>query len=163
MLKAKAARQAVKLSLENAAALSSYTAQSAHINSKLWHNKTDPNHEAQVAQLNKMLDKMPNHVGTVHRTVDLATMAKLGRYKVGSTITEKGFTSATTKRDTGFGGNTHIIIHSASGKQVWAHSNHPKEKEVLFKNGTKFKVLSIHHYAGGEMHVIHMREVPHKK
>ena len=161
--KQKAARAAVKLSIENAAALEGYTKYSATINSKLWHGKSDPAHDAQVKSINAVLDKMPVHSGTVFRQADLATAAKAGRYKVGATITEKGFTSATTKRDTGFGGNTYMVIHSRNGKQVWDHSRHPKEREVMFKSGTKFKVLSVAHHHDKEITVIHMLEVSHKR
>jgi hypothetical protein len=164
----KAARQAVKLSIAHAAALEGYTKYAAGINSKLWHSKlwhskTDAAHTEQVKTINAMLDKMPTHNGTVFRNMDLTTAKKQDRYKVGAIITEKGFTSATTKRDTGFAGNTFFRIHSQTGKQVWDHSRHPKEREVLFKSGTKFKVLAVEHIPHKETTIIHMIEVAHKK
>lgn len=141
MTKNEELRKVVKLKIADAAAISNYTHHSDMINSKLWKNKTDPLHEEAVSSLNKALSRFPDHNGTVFREVYLSA-AQMSRYKVGSTITEKGFISTTTKRNTGFGGDTRFVIHSKTGKQIWDHSDHPREREVLFQSGTKFKVLA---------------------
>lgn len=149
------ARKAVQLSRSNAAAISHYTHDSYAINRGLWRDKGT--HVDVVKQINNALDRFPNHVGTVFRNVDMSRQSSRDRYEVGNTVTEKGFISTTTKRDTGFGGDFKFVIHSKTGKQIWGHSNHPEEREVMFKSGTKFKVMAKHVAKNG-ITVIYLRE-----
>jgi len=80
--------------------------------------------------------------GKIHSAEDY-----LKNYEVGKTITAKTFTSTTTResvmdRFVGFTG-VKIAIKSKGkrGKAVLSKGPHPDEHEVLFKRGTKFKIL----------------------
>ncbi len=54
-------------------------------------------------------------------------------------MTEAAFTSASVGR--GFGGNVRFTIRSLHGKRIDRLSRYPSEREVLFRAGTRFRVL----------------------
>lgn len=152
-----AARKSVKLSITDAVQLHQYTKDSYRINSGLWKKPTQDIQDFEY-KLNQTLSKFPAHSGTTFREVDLSN-ASLARYKVGASITEKGFISTSTKRDPGFAGNAKFIIRSRTGRQVWEHSNHPAEREVLFHSKTRFRVLAKKYNPKLEQHIIYLQEV----
>lgn len=93
-----------------------------------------------VNSLNAALDKMPNHVGTVYRKADLsAEVASL--YRPGMIVEERAFTSS-SKNSGEWGGNHRYEISSLTGKDVSRMAIHPSEQEVLFRSGTRFRVIS---------------------
>jgi SPP1 gp7 family putative phage head morphogenesis protein len=93
--------------------------------------------------LNTALDKIKTPFkGVVYRGTGL-TEKQLAKYVKGKTITEFGFTSTSYSRDEAFAGNTIFIIKSKSGKLIAEISGHKTEQEVLFKSGTKFKVIDV--------------------
>lgn len=92
------------------------------------------------ALLNSALSKLPAYKGTVYRTTTLPPEV-LTEYKVGKTIIHKAFTSAST----GFSsfGDYCFVMKSRTGRAIRAFSQNPSEEEVLFRSGTKFKILKI--------------------
>lgn len=155
------ARKSVKISILDAANLHQYTKDSYRINHGLWKKATPDIHDFE-AKLNQTLSKFPAHKGTAFCEVDLSNSA-IARYKVGATVTEKGFVSTSAKRDPGFAGNVKFVIHSKTGRQIWDHSNHPKEKEILFHSKTKFKVLAKKYNPKLDQHIIYLSEVGRAK
>jgi hypothetical protein len=114
-------------------------------------------YESYKEELNAALDKIPDYKGEVHRGATLPEDV-LQLHQIGSIVTYSGFTSTSVAH--GFGGAERIIIYSTHGKYIDAISSCHGEEEVLFKAGTKFKVLDRHQDTpGGEIDII-MEEVP---
>ena len=67
----------------------------------------------------------------------------MAKYSVGEVVTEKGFVSSSRDEFERFdSARPHrLLIHSKNGKIIEKISVLPLEYEVLFKSGTKFKVL----------------------
>lgn len=92
-----------------------------------------------VAQLNQALDKLPDYRGTVTRRTTLEPK-QLAKYQVGAVIEERGFTSSASDSNV-WSGSTVMTISSKTGKDVSRLSvQGTGEKEVLFRNGTRFRV-----------------------
>jgi hypothetical protein len=105
--------------------------------------------------VNRGLDKLPNYEGTVYRKVSDPGNKIFNKYKVGTIVEERGFTS-TSKRMKVWAGNTRYTIVSKTGKSVEHISPHKgSEAEVLFKSGTRFHVKKIDH----ANNVVYMDEV----
>jgi phage-related protein (TIGR01555 family) len=92
-----------------------------------------------AASLNKALDTMPTYEGTTRRGATLSK-EQVAMYKPGMIIEERGFTSTSTA--SGFGGNTRFEVKGKTGRDISKLSHYPGEAEVLFKAGTRFKVIS---------------------
>ena len=89
--------------------------------------------------LSDALRKLPDYPArNLKRGVTLSP-AEIARYVPGRIVTEAGFTSASYGR--GFSGNVRFIIHGRHGKRIDRLSAYPKEGEVLFDAGTRFRVL----------------------
>ena len=99
--------------------------------------------------INEALNKLPNHEGVVFRGSKVEPV-QLAKYKVGQIITEKGFTSTSTKLAVAqaFSGNVFYTIVSKTGKAIKDFSEFSAEDEVLFRSGTKFKVLAVENKNG---------------
>lgn len=114
------------------------------------------------------LKAMPEVKGTVYRGSNM-TPERLAGYKVGETISERGFTSTTQNKamvlgqtaEQSFNKNTMFVIKSkGGGKDVSMLSQYPEEKEVLFAPGTEFKVLKNAFDKKLAKNVIYLEEVP---
>ncbi|MER2566862.1 MAG: ADP-ribosyltransferase, partial [Myxococcaceae bacterium] len=114
------------------------------------------------------LKAMPEVKGTVYRGANM-TPERLAGYKVGETISERGFTSTTLNKamvlgkgpEQSFNKNTMFVIKSkGGGKDVSMLSQYPDEKEVLFAPGTEFKVLKNSFDNRLSKNVIYLQEVP---
>lgn len=114
------------------------------------------------------LKAMPEVKGTVYRGANM-TPERLAGYKVGETISERGFTSTTQNKamvlgqtqEQLFNKNTMFVIKSkGGGKDVSMLSQFPDEKEVLFAPGTEFKVLKNAFDKKLSKNVIYLEEVP---
>jgi hypothetical protein len=70
----------------------------------------------------------------------------------GNIVTEEAFTSATRDRGISFPGQLRFEIISKTGKLVAEYSSKVGEEEVLFDQGTQFKVLDAQ-WHGGALHV----------
>jgi len=102
--------------------------------------------------LNKTLDQLPDHSGTVYRGTGRHLKkdwnADVRRLKPGKVITDKGFLSTSTKKSAADQFARHrehgifYTIKSKTGKGVKKWSSYKHEEEILFKAGSRFKVIS---------------------
>lgn len=131
------------LSKPEAVILREYTGHSAQqINAELRSNKPSLKALSFARILNRALNKLPSYRGKVWRDIDLPEKT-LAKYSVGEVVTEKGFVSSSRDEFERFdSARPHrLFIHSKNGKIIEKISVLPLEYEVLFKSGTKFKVL----------------------
>ena len=106
---------------------------------------------AQETLMNQALDKLPNYKqsGLLYRIENLSEEEIKSIYKIGDTITNKHFTSSTYDSYAIAGAmekrNYTILIRieGKNGKLIESLSTFGKEKEVIFKSKTKFKVIDI--------------------
>jgi hypothetical protein len=90
------------------------------------------------------LSQLPNFEGVVYRGIDMNKIPNLSeKYKIGNVVTEEAFTSSSTIKRGAFKRDTLITITSQTGKDVSILSDFPKQKEILFKPNTKFRVLEV--------------------
>lgn len=94
--------------------------------------------DALVQVLNNALAKFDDYKGLVKRGVNLPPEV-LAEHEVGAVVTYAGFTSTSVSK--GFAGKHQFVIKSKHGKLIDKFSSAPTEEEVLFKSGTKFKIL----------------------
>lgn len=98
------------------------------------------------AVLNNALDKIDTkYEGVVYRGARLSKTDAFKLYqdalKNDEVVEHKYYTSASTGKGNFPGGDTTFLIHSKNGKSIKSLSRHEGEEEVLFKSGTKFRVL----------------------
>ncbi|MEG3843175.1 ADP-ribosyltransferase domain-containing protein [Microcoleus sp. herbarium14] len=105
------------------------------------------------------LNALPNYKLLAFRQTTLSA-DQIAKYKVGEIVTEHGFTSTSTGivESEKFQGNVRYTILSQTGKLIQEYAKHPNEKEVLFRPGSKFKVLSVEEKEGKTF--IRMMETP---
>ena len=97
--------------------------------------------------LEDALEKMPDYEGTVWRGADLPKRV-FERIKAGKVFEDKGFVSASMKKGFEFNGKHRFIITSKRGKRVNGFSQKQNDREALFRDGTKFRVLNIEEKRG---------------
>ncbi len=118
------------------------------INNALWNNVTSEEVDRYSRVLNRALDKLDVYRGEVFRGAPL-TATQLEEYrkyaKNGLPMIHPGFTSTSTRKQVaiGFTPNTMFYIKSRSGRDISRVSWSEREYEVLFRNDTKFKILSV--------------------
>jgi hypothetical protein len=93
----------------------------------------------------------------VYRGVDNLPPDVLAKYVPGETVTEEAFTSTSYAESGQYTGSVQFRIRSKDGRLVEALSRYDNEKEVLFRPGSKFKVLDK--VRDGDRVVITMEEV----
>ena len=112
--------------------------------------------------MNSALDKLESYKGYVFRGADLSSEI-INKYKkaaeTGEPYTENYYLSTSKSKDTVFDRNTFYEIKSKNGKQIEKLSFFSEEKEVLFKEGTKFKINSVYFDEGANKNVIVMEEI----
>lgn len=92
--------------------------------------------------LSNALDKIKTkYNGVVYRGVNRLNEKQLARYVVGEEVVEPFFKSSSYDPSKAFSGEVTFKINSKNGKKIESLSNIPSEKEVLFKSGTRYKVL----------------------
>ena len=96
--------------------------------------------------LNDALDRLPDHSARGLKRGATLTPNEIAGYVPGSVVTEAAFTSASVGRS--FGGNVRFTIRSLHGKRIDRLSRYPSEREVLFRAGTRFRVLSSRREGG---------------
>lgn len=113
-----------------------------------------------INQTNKMaiaaLNSMPDFNGTVYRGANLP-QSIIDQYKPGEMIQEKGFVSTSQTKKAAYNGNTRFIIASKTGTDISKISAYEKEKEVVMKPNTAFKVLKKK--ARGGITTIYLEEI----
>lgn len=108
--------------------------------------------------LTNSLKKMPKYEGIVYRQVDDLPANILKQYKVGSTISWDGFSSASLEpKLAGFSGRKYtFIIHSKTSRRIESLSAIATEKETLLMPG-KFKITNRQEQ--GQKIIIEMKEL----
>ncbi len=96
--------------------------------------------------LDDALDRLPDHSARGLKRGTTLTPNEIAGYVPGSVVTEAAFISASVGR--GFGGNVRFTIRSLHGKRIDGLSRYPSEREVLFRAGTRFRVLSSRREGG---------------
>ena len=91
--------------------------------------------------LNDALDRLPDYPAAGLRRGTSLSPEDVARYVPGRIVTEAAFTSASIGK--GFSGNVRFTIHGRHGKHIDRLSAYPSEREVLFKAGTRFRVLNV--------------------
>ena len=122
---------------------------------------------------NAALEKMPRYNGTVFSGISFDPM-KLDQYikemkacmSSGTAYVNKAFMSSTTSidRTSIFGDNLMLVIKSKNGVDVKAISHYASEDEIVFRAGSKFKVLKVYQettrkYGFGRGWVVEMEEI----
>lgn len=112
--------------------------------------------------MNSALDKLESYKGNVYRGADLSSEI-INKYKkaaeTGEPYTENYYLSTSKDREGVFDRNTMYQIKSKNGKQIEELSFFSEEKEVLFKEGTKFKINSVYFDEGMNKNIIVMEEI----
>ena len=116
---------------------------------------------------------MPRYNGTVFSGISFDSM-KLDQYikemkacmSSGTAYVNKAFMSSTTSidRTSIFGDNLMLVIKSKKGVDVKAISHYASEDEIVFRAGSKFKVLKVYQettrkYGFGRGWVVEMEEI----
>lgn len=141
-------------------ALSQYCSfESYQINEKLRKSLPLTDKEKQmVKRLNSALDKMDDYKGNVVRCLDIRNPADLeaflGQHQEYGDVTYKAFTSASTGERYNPDANIRIYIKSRHGKDITSFN--PKEKEVLYKSNSTFRIQN--HVEKDGIHYILMEE-----
>lgn len=102
---------------------------------------------------NSVLEKLPRYNGITFSGIDFSAM-DLDKYihtmkeylKSGKEYVNKAFISSTTDIKTTeiFGRNCQLVIHGSKGVDVRKFSHYPTEDEIIFRAGSKFKVLAVY-------------------
>lgn len=127
------------------------------INEALREGVVEEKQHVYVKLMNKALQAMPRHEGTVKRGATMPS-SEQAKYKVGHVKVEQSFTSTSISKP--WSGNTQFTIKSIGkrGAHVKKLSNYAGEDEVVFSAHTFFKVTKVEGSPGGQMHV-HMEEM----
>ena len=122
---------------------------------------------------NAALEKLPRYNGAVFSGISFDSM-QLDKYikemksclASGTEYVNKAFMSSTTNidRTTIFGDNLMLVIKSKKGVDIKAISHYPGEDEVVFRAGSKFKVLNVYQettrkYGFGKGWVVELEEM----
>lgn len=119
------------------------SAKSYQINSALrGEMPATPEIEAIVSDIDQALEKLPVYLGITRRSISSDMIVDLEgfhkKYTPGAIVEELSFTSSSTDSyDPGM--DIQMVIKSKTGRDMRAYN--PLEQEVLFKRGTKFKVV----------------------
>ena len=112
--------------------------------------------------MNSALDKLESYKGTVYRGSDLS-LEVINKYKkaaeTGEPYTENYYLSTSKSEKKAFERNTIYEIKSKSGKQIEELSYFSYEKEVLFREGTQFKINAVYFDEKINRNVIEMEEI----
>jgi len=96
-------------------------------------------------KLDKAFDRAPTLTGKteVFRGVDKAAVAN---WKVGQTVTDKGFVSTSTRQGSAFFQDKSAVIKITipkGTKAIQPRTGNRREKELILNRGTKFRVKSV--------------------
>ena len=113
------------------------------INPALWSGKPlEPKLKAYKETMNEGMDRIPPDQSKTLRRFATLPPSVLEEHQVGSIVAYDAYTSTSKREDWVWGGNHQFLIHGHSGKLISEISHFPGEAEVLFKAGTRFKVLA---------------------
>ena len=106
-----------------------------------------------IPATNSVLEKLPRYEGTVFSGIsfDSATLSKYitemqSCLYGGVPYVNKALMSSTTNinKTTIFGDNVMLVIKSKKGADIKAISHYPSEDEIVFRAGSRFKVLKVY-------------------
>ncbi|RZA01865.1 MAG: hypothetical protein EOP11_17150, partial [Proteobacteria bacterium] len=103
--------------------------------------------------LNAGMDRMPAYTKRPARRFTYLPAKALAEHQVGAIVTYAAFTSASKMEDWRWKGkdrHAFTLYNGGSGKDIDAISSNPGEGEILFKAGTRFKVISREARPGSE-------------
>lgn len=111
-----------------------------------------------ITAADRGLEHLPAYDGTVYRGTTL-TPDQAARYVPGETVTEPAFTSTAANASSQFAGNTEFVITSTDGRVIGDLSHFTNEREVLFRPGSEFEVLSVQSDVATHKLIIQMAQV----
>lgn len=126
-----------------------------------------------IPATNSVLEKMPRYEGTVFSGISFDS-AKLSSYisemqsclSGGMPYVNKALMSSTTNinKTTIFGDNLMLVIKSKKGADIKAISHYASEDEIVFRAGSRFKVLKVYQeterkYGFGKGWVVELEEL----
>lgn len=121
----------------------------------------DADFDTSIRVINSGLDKLKTYKGVVYRGADLSSEV-IDEYKkalkTGKPFVEKHYLSTSKDREKAFTKNTKYQITSKTGAEIEEISQFGSEKEILFKEGTKFKILEVYVDSDGYNRIV-MEEV----
>lgn len=126
-----------------------------------------------IPATNSVLEKLPRYEGTVFSGISFDS-AKLSSYITemqnclagGVPYVNQALMSSTTNinKTTIFGDNLMLVIKSKKGADIKAISHYPSEDEIVFRAGSRFKVLNVYQeterkYGFGNGWVVELEEL----
>jgi SPP1 gp7 family putative phage head morphogenesis protein len=151
------------LTEEEAGAIRSYTGNTyATLNTALRGGEYAGNTalQAYVEAAQHGLEKMPKFTGDTSRGLNMSAKAleqALSTYTPGAIVEEHAFISTSTGDRAAFSGNMFMKIKSKTGVLVQDFSKFTGEREVLYKPGTRLRVISVRKDPGA--YIVEMEEV----
>jgi hypothetical protein len=136
-----------KLTSTDRAAIQDYTAHHfKEINDYLRNDGSgNATTDRRIKQLDQALDKLPDHAGATHRTMDFDSKEESEKFAsqfiVGGESTDKSYQSS-SGRPSLIAGSVNISVEGGGGKDISSISANPNEKEVIYPRNTKYKVVS---------------------
>ena len=97
--------------------------------------------------LEDALEKMPDYEGKVWRGADLPKRV-FDKIKIWEVFEDREFVSSSMIEGFDCNGRHKFIITSKRGKRINGLSQKPGEREALFRDGTKFRILNIEEKGG---------------
>lgn len=135
----------VGLSLKDDSAIYHYTANGyIRLNKALRRSGEPPENIKDFDKLlRSSINKLPDYKGTVYRNQkefdEISSLKKDEIFKARAYLS----TSSNAQANETFNNRYRLVIKSAKGKDISKLSRTPKEQEVLFPPGSKFKVIEI--------------------
>ena len=106
------------------------------------------------------MEKLSGYKGITYRKTDLSPdYDYAATLKPGMIVSRRAFTSASTDPEL-FSGDYLYVIHGSGGVKLNNLAYRPNEKEVLFKDGTRFEILSVEDGGPSYKKIITLKEVP---
>lgn len=117
--------------------------------------------QARADRVSRELARLPPVPGTTYRGTDL-TPQQAARYEPGQVLTEGSFTSTSTDVQVAerYTDNAFFTVRGQSGRDVAPFSQHPDQAEILYDQGTRFRVITREWDADLGRWLITLREVP---
>ncbi len=113
-----------------------------------------------AGEVSAALAKLDPQPGITFRGTTLSG-AELDLYQPGTVVREAAFTSSSRTMSVAgqyFGGNTLLVVHGRTGRNVAPYSAYPHEHEVLYDKGTRFRVLDRVRDDGADAWIITLEE-----
>ncbi|MCY3873387.1 MAG: hypothetical protein OXF88_03725 [Rhodobacteraceae bacterium] len=97
---------------------------------------------------NDALNRLPDETGSFWRGVQLSEVEQAA-FTPGSVLTWAGISTTSRRRGGAFASNTRFIITARRGKDIQPYSARPRAEEVVFRPGSRFRVMGSPRRHGG--------------